>query len=59
MCYRPTSKATYTTFIKRDIDLKLKMENLLDTSPINTVFCEVQGHTNDKEDFEYETAPNQ
>ena len=51
--YHPLSRATYTKLTKRDIDLKLKMNHLITNSHITDEFKEIDGHTDDENEFDY------
>ena len=57
--YHPLSRVTYTKLTKRDIDLKLEMNHLITNSHITYEFKEVDGHTDDEKDFDYDKVNQQ
>ena len=54
--YRTTKGMTYSILTKYDIDLKLKMASITSTILIKFKLYQVDGHADDKKDFEYDTA---
>ena len=57
--YHPLNRATYTTMTKQDMDLKMEMDQILQTSPVTFQFCEVEGHADDSNNVVYKDAPQQ
>jgi len=57
---RPTMhNKTYTKLTTADMDLKIEILKILDTSPNSYKFLHVKGHADEEEGFEYEEADQQ
>ena len=52
----PLDQQTYYKYTKRDVDLRLSIQELLKNSPINIQFVKVAGHQDNKSDFNYHEA---
>ena len=53
----PLESVTYTTLTKRDIDLKMEMNRIMQNSSVTFIFYNVEGHADKEKDFIYEEAP--
>ena len=53
------STSTFTPLSKRDVDVKLSIEHMIQNSPISLSFQHVPGHADDDPDFVYARAAQQ
>ena len=49
--------STYLKLTKRDMDIKLQIQQLIQASSLTFEFTQVSGHQDDVNDFVYENAP--
>ena len=56
---KDTHKSTFTTLSRRDIDVKMSVEHMIQTVPITFSFQHVPGHADDDPSFNYGQAPQQ
>ena len=54
---KQVSKCTFTTLSKRDVDVKMSVEQMIYNSPVDFKFVHVPGHADADPDFVYEHVP--